>query len=567
VSNKEVRHHRVTTTDGLTLAVTAHGDPDRPTVVAVHGYPDDHTVWDGLVAELADRYHVVTYDVRGAGASDEPADRSGYLMDQLAADLAAVLDAVSPERPVHLVAHDWGAIQAWHAVTDASLRHRIASYTSISGPCLDHVGAWMRHPSAATLKQALSSWYIAFFQLPAVPELVWRSGLFGGFLARRERIPRPALRDGVNGIELYRANMASRLGSPATRRTDVPVQVLAPTGDAYVSTPMQTGIGPFVDDLAVRTLPGGHWLPRSRPDVIARCVRELVESVEHPEQPVAPALRRARLRDGGSWAGRTVVVTGAGSGIGRATVLAFAELGAEVVAADRDLATATETVHLAGSGRAYQVDVADGAAMEEFAKQVAAEHGVPWLVVNNAGIGMAGPFADTSVDDWQKIIDVNLWGVIHGCRLFAAQMREHGEGGQIVNTASAAAFTPAKSLSAYSTTKAAVLMLSECLRAELAEHGIGVTAVCPGVVHTNITATTRFVGTDADTEKRRQDSVTALYRRRNYTPDRVAAQIVSAAERNPALQPVTPEAHVSLAAYRLAPGLMRAIARRDIGPS
>jgi NAD(P)-dependent dehydrogenase (short-subunit alcohol dehydrogenase family) len=198
---------------------------------------------------------------------------------------------------------------------------------------------------------------------------------------------------------------------------------------------------------------------------------------------------------------------------------------------------------------------------------VAAEHGVPRLVVNNAGIGMAGPFADTTVADWQKIIDVNLWGVIHGCRLFAAQMREHGEGGQIVNTASAAAFTPAKTLSAYSTTKAAVLMLSECLRAELAEHGIGVTAICPGVVHTNITATTRFVGSDAETEKRRQDSVTAVYRRRNYTPDRVAAQIVSAAERNPALQPVTPEAHVSLAAYRLAPGLMRAIARRDIGPS
>ena len=567
MSNSEVRHRRITTTDGLTLAVHAHGDPDRPTVVAVHGYPDDHTVWDGVVAELADRYQVVTYDVRGAGASDQPADRSGYLMDQLARDLADVLDEVSPDRPVHLLAHDWGAIQTWHAVTDPSLRERIASYTSISGPCLDHVGAWMRRPSAASLRQALSSWYIAFFQLPAVPELAWRSGLFGGFLARREHIPRPALRDGLNGIELYRANMPARLGSPTTRRTDVPVQVLAPEGDAYVSTPMQTEIGRFVDDLAVRTLPGGHWLPRSRPEVIARCVRELVESVEHPEQPVATALRTARLRDRGRWAGRTVVVTGAGSGIGRETVLAFAELGADVVAADRDLDTATETVHLAGSGTAYQVDVSDGAAMEEFAKQVAAEHGVPRLVVNNAGIGMAGPFADTTIADWQKIIDVNLWGVIHGCRLFAAQMREHGEGGQIVNTASAAAFTPAKTLSAYSTTKAAVLMLSECLRAELAEHGIGVTAICPGVVHTNITATTRFVGSDAETEKRRQDTVTALYRRRNYTPDRVAAQIVSAAERNPALQPVTPEAHVSLAAYRLAPGLMRAIARRDIGPS
>lgn len=566
MSNNEVRHRRVATTDGLTLAVTTQGDPDRPTVVAVHGYPDDHTVWDGVVAELADRYQVVTYDVRGAGTSDAPAERAGYLMDQLAADLAAVVDDVSPQRPVHLLAHDWGAIQSWHAVTGEQLRGRIASYTSISGPCLDHVGAWLRRPGAASLKQALSSWYIAFFQLPAVPELAWRSGLFGGFLARRERIPTPALRDGVNGIELYRANMAAHLGGPAERRTDVPVQVLAPSGDAYVSTAMQTGIGRFVDDLAIRTLPGGHWLPRSRPDVIARCVRELVESVEHPEQPTAPALRAARMRDRGPWAGRTVVVTGAGSGIGRETVRAFAELGADVVAADRDLETASETVRLAGAGRPYQVDVSDGAAMEEFAELVAAEHGVPRLVVNNAGIGMAGPFADTTVADWQKIIDVNLWGVIHGCRLFAAQMREHGEGGQIVNTASAAAFTPAKTLSAYATTKAAVLMLSECLRAELAEHGIGVTAVCPGFVHTNITATTRFVGTDAATEKRRQDSVTALYQRRNYTPDRVAARIVSAAERNPAVQPVTPEAHVSLAAYRLAPALVRAIARRDIGP-
>ncbi|MGI5129645.1 SDR family oxidoreductase [Pseudonocardia sp. CA-107938] len=567
MSNSEVRHRRVSTTDGLTLAAYAHGDPESPTIVAVHGYPDDHTVWDGVVAELADRFHVVTYDVRGAGASDQPADRSGYLMDQLAADLTAVLDEVSPDRPVHLLAHDWGAIQTWHAVTDPRLRARIASYTSISGPCLDHVGAWMRRPSPATLRQALHSWYIAFFQLPVVPELAWRSGLFGGFLARRERIPRPALRDGVNGIELYRANMLARLGGPAQRRTDVPVQVLAPEGDAYVSTPMQTEIGRFVDDLAIRTLPGGHWLPRARPDVIARCVRELVDAVEHPDRPVAPALRKARVRSGGRWAGRTVVVTGAGSGIGRATARAFAQLGADVVAADRDLDTATETVRLAGSGRAYQVDVAEGDAMEEFAKRVAAEHGVPQLVVNNAGIGMAGPFADTTVADWRRILDVNLWGVIHGCRLFAAQMREHGEGGQIVNTASAAAFTPAKALSAYATTKAAVLMLSECLRAELAEHGIGVTAICPGVVHTNITATTRFVGADEATEKRRQDSVTALYRRRNYTPDRVAAQIVSAAERNPALQPVTPEAHVSLAAYRLTPGLVRAIARRDIGPS
>lgn len=259
-------------------------------------------------------------------------------------------------------------------------------------------------------------------------------------------------------------------------------------------------------------------------------------------------------------------MTGAGSGIGRATALAFARRGAEVVAVDRDLPSAQETVARSGTpgSAAYRTDVADAAAMQELAERVVAEHGVPDVVVNNAGIGMAGPFADTTLEDWQRIVDVNLWGVVHGCRVFGGLMREHGEGGHIVNTASAAAYLPHRSLSAYATTKAAVLMLSECLRAELHEHGVGVTALCPGFVHTGIAATVRFVGLDDAAQARRRRETDALYARRNYTPEQVAEQVVTAVERNRAVAPVTPEARAGLLLSRLAPGVVRAIARREL---
>jgi NAD(P)-dependent dehydrogenase (short-subunit alcohol dehydrogenase family) len=285
-------------------------------------------------------------------------------------------------------------------------------------------------------------------------------------------------------------------------------------------------------------------------------------------------LRRANARaaDPPSYAEAQVVVTGAGSGIGRETALLFAQDGAHVVVADRDEVSAKETVALildrsraeGGGATPYQVDVSDADAMAAFAAQVIAELGVPDVVVNNAGIGMAGSFTSTSLEDWQRVIDVNLWGVIHGCRVFSAPMIADGEGGQIINIASAAAYLPTRALPAYATTKSAVLMLSECLRAELAEHGIGVTAICPGLVHTNITSTTRFVGTDPEEQTRLQKGAHAAYGRRNFTPDRAAKEILRAARRNTAVAPVTPEAKIGLVASRLTPALLRSAAKREV---
>jgi len=240
-----------------------------------------------------------------------------------------------------------------------------------------------------------------------------------------------------------------------------------------------------------------------------------------------------------------VLVTGAASGIGRAVAEGFEARGATVVTVDRD------------PGCTHRVDVTDVAAMERLADEVCAEIGVPDVVVNNAGIAVSGPFLAHSTQDWQDIVDVNLMGVVHGCRIFGARMRDRGEGGHIVNVASAAAFTPTTFLPAYCTTKSAVLMLSECLRAELAPEGIGVTALCPGFLPTNIAGSARFVGVDdPEAEQRRTDR---LLKRRPYPLEKVADTVIKAVERNRAVQLVTVESRAARVTPR--PILRRLAAR------
>lgn len=263
---------------GVKLAVFTAGDPSAPVVLLVHGYPDTHRVWDQAAAALAEGFCVVSYDVRGAGQSDAPADLSGYRLDQLADDLFAVAGAVSPDRPVHVAGHDWGSVQAWHAVTDPRAATRIASFTSISGPCLDHAGHWyrrrLRRPTprrlAEMLNQSAKSWYITAFHLPLVAPLVWRHGLarrWGRVLARGEGVtPRPGFpdatlaSDAVNGIGLYRANMRPRMRHPAPRTTQVPVQVITLTRDHYVTPSLASAdLGRWAPRLTRRVIDATHW--------------------------------------------------------------------------------------------------------------------------------------------------------------------------------------------------------------------------------------------------------------------------------------------------------------------
>ncbi|MFI6843995.1 SDR family oxidoreductase [Kitasatospora sp. NPDC050467] len=560
---------------GLPLAVFEDGDPAAPTVLLVHGYPDTHVVWDDVAADLARDHHVVRYDVRGAGESGAPASREGYRLEQLAADLFAVADAVSPDRPVHVVAHDWGSLQSWEAVTSPGAEQRIASYTTMSGPCLDHMGYWLRdryrRPTPRHLKQLLSqgvhSWYITAFHLPYLAPGIWRLGLarsWGRVLRDLEEVtprpghPQPTLRrDAVRGIELYRANMRPTLRSPRERPTEVPVQLITLTKDHYVGEFLSEGLERWVPRLTRRSLHATHWSALlEKGSAVAGMVREFTSAVDAGQRA-----DRAGL-------GRLVVVTGGGSGIGRATALAFAEDGARVVVCDLDLDAARRTAELASligpPAHAYRVDVSDGAAVDAFAQQVAEDHGVPDVVVNNAGIGHSGTFLQTTEEEWQRVLDVNLWGVIHGCRAFGTLMADRGAGGHIVNLASAAAYLPSKALTAYATSKAAVFMLSDCLRAELAGHGIGVSTICPGIVNTNITRTSTFSATSAAQQAAKQARAARLYARRGFPPEKVAAAILHAVRTGKPVVPVTPEAKAARLLSRLSPGLLRLAARLNV---
>lgn len=262
--------------------------------------------------------------------------------------------------------------------------------------------------------------------------------------------------------------------------------------------------------------------------------------------------------------GRTALVTGAASGIGRATAEALARRGADLVLCDIDgdgVGAVAQALQAPGrTVTAARVDVARAEDMATLAETVHRRVEAVDLLVNNAGVGLGGGTLHTSLEDWQWILGVNLWGVIHGCHFFVPPMVRRGRGGHVVNVASAAGYVASEALAAYATTKFAVVGFSEALREELAPHGIGVTAVCPGIIDTAITRTSRLRG-PADTPEMRAYLVEA-YRRRGYPPERVATAILRAVQRNRGLAPVSPEARLLYLLKRASPALVARLNRR-----
>ncbi len=258
---------------------------------------------------------------------------------------------------------------------------------------------------------------------------------------------------------------------------------------------------------------------------------------------------------------KQVLITGAGSGIGRAAALAFAKRGAHIIASDINLvplqSLQAEVQALGVECQIYSVDVANDNAMREFAEQVHSRISAVDVLINNAGIGYIGQFLDSDLAHWQRVLNINVMGVVHGCYHFLPKMLEAGGERQVLNVASSASNFPTPTMAAYAASKYAVNGLTEVLRMELANSQIGVTTVCPGVINTAI-VTGRSNMAASVTEDQLQ-RLQAYYDSEGCTPDLVAEGMVKAVLSGQNLLLVGPYAKLVYHLKRLSNALVRKV--------
>ena len=260
-----------------------------------------------------------------------------------------------------------------------------------------------------------------------------------------------------------------------------------------------------------------------------------------------------------------VLITGAASGIGRATALAFAREGAHIHAADLNaealLSLETEIRAMGCQCFSYTVNMADEAAVREFATQVNNQIGALDVLINNAGIGYLGRFLHSDLAHWSRLINVNLMGVVHGCYHFLPAMIAAGGERQVLNVASAAGIYPSPTMGAYAASKHAVFGFTEVLKMELAATSVGVTTVCPGIINTPITRTPGAVASSVSEEQ--VSRLRAYYDAKGCTPDVVADGMVRAVLKGEDLLLVGPYAKLISFMRRLSIGWLRSLVLKD----
>lgn len=261
-------------------------------------------------------------------------------------------------------------------------------------------------------------------------------------------------------------------------------------------------------------------------------------------------------------AGKTAVVTGAGSGIGRSTALLLSRHGAKVhvcdLKGDTAEAVASEIEAAGGSAVVHTLDVSDPDAVEALAATIFELDGGVDILHNNAGIAHSGSIEDLTVEDWQRVIAVNLLGVAYGVQAFVPRMLKQGRPASVINTASMAGLVPSPKLAPYCASKYGVVGLTEALDTELAKRGIRFSAICPGIIDTSIVASGVMRGEMAE----KHDEIKRFYANRGVSPDEVAQAVLATVARHRLIVPV-PRRQVTAPylLHRLSPRLIQPIAR------
>jgi NAD(P)-dependent dehydrogenase (short-subunit alcohol dehydrogenase family) len=258
---------------------------------------------------------------------------------------------------------------------------------------------------------------------------------------------------------------------------------------------------------------------------------------------------------------RVVVITGAGSGIGRSVAHEFARAGARLHLVDIARGRVEEVVGelrlMGAEAHAHCIDIRDADAMDALAASVYERHDRTDVLVNNAGVGHSALVHETPLRDWKWVLDTNLWGVIHGLHAFVPRMIDQGGDAHIVNTASLAGLMGVPTMAPYCASKFAIVGISESLGVELAPYGIGVTAICPGIIDTDIIRAGRLEGATAASKQK----IAAYYRRRGIPPERVARDVLRAIAARRPVQLTAGNAYPALWLKRLSPRLFQLAAR------
>lgn len=284
------------------LYVQVHGSENQPTIVFLHGFPDCHKTWHHQVETLKKDFQVVTFDMRGVGSSTWSAQRKAYRMNNMLADIEAVINAVvGKEGKVHLVGHDWGSVIGWSFISEAYYARRVLSYSSMSGPHLTLMLDWARRnllslqPTrlARALKQGAFSWYVYLFNIPVLPEsifktigkTVWKTVLTKNGVATDDMYLDATQEDiekiCLNPINLYRQNPLNPPSIPGEKSIAVPVQLIIPTEDNFISDQLFEFYDEYVVDLTRYPIDGRHWAHHSHKEKFNQLITDIVNSIEH----------------------------------------------------------------------------------------------------------------------------------------------------------------------------------------------------------------------------------------------------------------------------------------------